>query len=232
MIVALCKLKPNFQQIYAEPIYNSQLQPTGEKTAQKFRSIINNHLSSRNDIESIVTDNINENDEIGEKANLSDTDNFDWREREQQRRSRIESGVVGLSLNKLNSKFGIMDTGETQTQLENNNDSDPSNIHSDSEGDKQSIKAPPKTKMLQHKTPQEEFQELNKVEYDAAILRHQEIYKHKRLLMLEKDEANLDENYELIHATAFLKNNKMPCYKYNHSLDHEVQNFASFEGYI
>lgn len=113
VIVALCKLKPNFQQIYAEPVYNSQLQPTGEKTAQKFRSIINNHLSSRNDIESIVTDNINENDEIGEKANLSDTDNFDWREREQQRRSRIESGVVGLSLNKLNSKFGIMDTGET-----------------------------------------------------------------------------------------------------------------------
>ena len=147
VIVALCKLKPNFQQIYAEPVYNSQLQPTGEKTAQKFRSIINNHLSSRNDIESIVTDNINENDEIGEKANLSDTDNFDWREREQQRRSRIESGVVGLSLNKLNSKLGMMDTGETQTQLENNNDSDPSNIHTDSEGDKQSIKAPAKTKM-------------------------------------------------------------------------------------
>ena len=62
-MVALCKMKPNFKSLYGEPSYNTQQQEV-TKTAMKFRSIINNHLSSRNDIESIHTANINEHDEL------------------------------------------------------------------------------------------------------------------------------------------------------------------------
>ena len=91
-MVALCKMKPNFKSLYGEPSYNTQQQEV-TKTAMKFRSIINNHLSSRNVIESIHTDNINEHDELKNQINLSDTENFDWKDREKQRRSRIESGV-------------------------------------------------------------------------------------------------------------------------------------------
>jgi hypothetical protein len=44
--------------------------------------------------------------------------------------------------------------------------------------------------------------------------------------MDQKDEDNIEENYELIQATEFLTNNKIRCFKYNYSLDDEVQNFC------
>jgi len=42
----------------------------------------------------------------------------------------------------------------------------------------------------------------------------------------------MEENYVMLHATNFLQKNKIPCFKYNYSLDEEVQNFCSFPSYI
>ena len=77
------------------------LNSDGVSTAMKFRSIINNHLDKKDDsdsdgAESIVSDS---NDviveEVKEEASAeSQTDNYDWKQREMLRRSRI-SGIIG-----------------------------------------------------------------------------------------------------------------------------------------
>ena len=43
---------------------------------------------------------------------------------------------------------------------------------------------------------------------------------------------NLEENYELIHATKYLQDNEIPCIKYNYSLDKIVQNFTSYKSFL
>ena len=45
----------------------------------------------------------------------------------------------------------------------------------------------------------------------------------------KSDQANIEENYEMIHATDYLTNHKIKCFKYNYSLDEDVQNFCQFE---
>ena len=35
----------------------------------------------------------------------------------------------------------------------------------------------------------------------------------------QKKELNMEENYVMLHATNYLKKNKIPCFKYNYSLD-------------
>lgn len=96
VMVTLCKLKPDAKSFnYTMPVRNQNNEKTGETTAKKFRSIINNHLNrEKSDVESIHSfEDIKESDEDSQSFSLSDEEDFDWREREKQRRIRIQSGV-------------------------------------------------------------------------------------------------------------------------------------------
>lgn len=50
MDVALCNLKPDAKSLFHRmPLLNSKLEETGQYTAMKFRSIINNHIGGDSD---------------------------------------------------------------------------------------------------------------------------------------------------------------------------------------
>lgn len=61
---------------------------------------------------------------------------------------------------------------------------------------------------------------------------HNTNYMYFSQKMAQKDRENIEENYELIHASTYLQKHKIRCFKYNYSLETEVQNFCQFSSYL
>ena len=72
---------------------------------------------------------------------------------------------------------------------------------------------------------------LKKINDDPEFLRE---HKQKYKLFLERQSKidPIEQSDQILEVKAFLKKHRIPCFKYNYSLDHETQNFSSFQCYL